>query len=362
MILDATERYLKGEMTSEEKAYFEQLRQSNPEVDQLTVEHIFFLQELDRYSHLKTFRHSLHEMHQQLLVNGTIREETLTNSMKVVNMWKRYKRTITIAASIAGITALSISAMTLLLAPEKNTKALTDLNRKIYYLERKQQQQDTRINDVISKMEPGTVVKESGSGFLVDGKGLLITNAHVVKNAQGILAVNNKGEEFKVRLVKVDEVRDIAILKIEDKDFKTVQTLPYSLQRVSTDIAEPIFTLGYPRNEIVYGEGYLSARTGYNGDTLSCQIAVAANPGNSGGPVFNKNGEIIGVISSKQAQVDGVVFAIRSRYILEALQELRQSDTAFSKLKVPVQSHVKGLEKTQQVKKIQDFVYMIKVY
>ena len=75
--------------------------------------------------------------------------------------------------------------------------------------------------------------------------------------------------------------------------------------KTSSDIAEPIFTLGYPRDEIVYGEGYLSAKSGYKGDTLSCQISVAANPGNSGGPVFNHDGEVIGILSAKETEAEG---------------------------------------------------------
>ena len=73
----------------------------------------------------------------------------------------------------------------------------------------------------------------------------------------------------------------------------------------STDVAEPIYTMGFPRNEIVYSEGYLSAKTGFKGDTLSCQLGIAANPGNSGGPVFNHDGEVIGILSTKEAEAEG---------------------------------------------------------
>ncbi|MEQ1798188.1 MAG: S1C family serine protease [Lacibacter sp.] len=363
LLLDATERYLRGEMNADEKALFEQLRQTKPEVDQLVVEHSFFLQELERYGAVREMKHSLHEVHNQLLQDGAIKEENLTTGAKVVNIWKRYKRTITIAASIAGITALSISGMTLLLAPKNDTKALTDLSRKVNNLEIKQRQQDNKINTVISKLEPGAVIKESGSAFLVDGKGgYLVTNAHVVKNAKGAIVLNNKGVEFKAIIVKIDLEKDIAILKIQDKDYKSMGALPYAIRKSSTDIAEPIFTLGYPRNEIVYGEGYLSAPTGFNGDTLSCQIAVAANPGNSGGPVFNRKGEIIGILSTKETQAEGVVFAIKSKYIIQAVNDLKKDDTTIHDLKLPSSSSVKGMDQVQQVKKLQDYVFMVKVY
>jgi serine protease Do len=118
LLLDATERYLNGEMNAEEKTMFEQLRETNQEVDQMVVEHSFFLQQFQRYGGVREMKHSLHEVHNQLLQDGEIKEEVLSASAKVVNMWKRYKRTMTIAASIAGITALSISGMTLLFGPK----------------------------------------------------------------------------------------------------------------------------------------------------------------------------------------------------------------------------------------------------
>ena len=94
---------------------------------------------------------------------------------------------------------------------------------------------------------------------------------------------------------------------------------------------KPFLHLGYPRDEIVYGEGYLSAKTGYRGDSLTCQIAVAANPGNSGGPVLDKNGEVIGVLSNRQEHVQGAVFAIRSKNIYLALDEMKKDSTLVSK-------------------------------
>ena len=123
----------------------------------------------------------------------------------------------------------------------------------------------------------------------------------MVRNAKTVAVQNKKGENFNARVVFTDFAKDLVILKIEDDSFKTLTSIPYGISKSSSDLAEPIFTLGFPRNdEIVYGEGYLSAKTGFNGDTLSCQISIAANPGNSGGPILNHNGEVIGILSTRQ--------------------------------------------------------------
>ena len=62
LLLDAVERYLKGEMTEQERTYLEELRKTNPEVDQMVVEHIFFLNEVSKHSDIKNFKHALHEV------------------------------------------------------------------------------------------------------------------------------------------------------------------------------------------------------------------------------------------------------------------------------------------------------------
>src|SRR5206468_8665938 len=118
----------------------------------------------------------------------------------------------------------------------------------------------------------------------------------------------------------------------------------YSIKRTGAEIAEPVFTLGFPRNDMVYGEGYLAAKTGFNGDTLTCQIAIAANPGNSGGPILNHNGEVIGILSTRQTTAQGAVFATQSRYIFDALKEL-QKDSSYKSIKIPGTSTLKNLDR-----------------
>jgi serine protease Do len=81
--------------------------------------------------------------------------------------------------------------------------------------------------------------------------------------------------------------------------------------------------------------------------------------GNSGGPVFNHDGEIIGILSTKDKEAEGVAFAIQSKYIHLAIESLRK-DTAYQSLKLPVKSSLRGLDQKQQFKKIQDYIFMVK--
>ena len=235
---------------------------------------------------------------------------------------------------------------------------MQQLVQDIHILTRKTQVLDQKIDNVDKKITD-IVPRYNGTGFLIDGQGLMITNAHVVKNSRNIFVQNAKGDQFRAIVLRLDVERDVAIIKIDDDNFKPVAALPYGIRKTNSDIAEQIFTLGYPRNEIVYGEGYLSARTGFDGDTLSCQISVDANPGNSGGPVFNKNGEVIGILSARETGAQGAVFAVQSKYIYQALEQLKNNQI-YKSVKISSRSAIAGMDKVQQVKKVQDYIFMVK--
>ena len=364
IIMETVEKYLNGEMSDQERSHFEHIRSTNPEIDQLVVSHALFLHSLKHYGSVRELKHNLHEVHLQLSEQGRIQQIELSNTAKVINFWKRYRRTISIAASIAGITAICMNVMTILIAPKNNNRQVQELVKTVDAIRNKQKQQDKQINHIANatKLPSDKSITGIGSAFIVHEKGLLVTNSHVIRNAKGAIVTNHEGAEFAANIIFNDPARDIAILKIEDKDFNTLKSIPYGFRKKQTEMAEAIFTLGYPDNKFVYGEGYLSALTGHDGDTINCQIAVAANPGNSGGPVFNKNGEVIGMLSTREMHSEGVVYAVRTKYILQALQELKNSEPELKNAKINVDSRVRGMDKVQQVKQFEDYVYMLKVY
>jgi hypothetical protein len=359
-LLDAIERFLRGEMSPEEMASFEQLRKTNPEVDEKVVEHTMFLQQMDQFSDWKNFKSTLHDVHNHLLDTGDIKEEA--PKATVIQIWRKYKRVMAVAASIAGITTLLIAGMATYLNQKKTASDIQKL-RGEYKSEiaKKANEVYNKVQDRITKGPENQPVKFNGTGFLVDGKGILVTNEHVVNGSSTIVVQNSKGQEFRSRIIYTNKENDIAFIKIEDADFRSIGPLPYGIRKGGTDLGEQLFTLGYPREEIVYNEGYMSAKTGYNGDTLSFQIGVSANPGNSGGPVFNKNGEVIGIINSRQKAAEGVVFALTAKNIFRSLEDIRK-DSTFQNIRLTLNSSIRNMERVQQIKKIEEAVFMVKSY
>lgn len=358
VMLEAIERYASGQMSPQEKFFFEELRKTNPEVDQMVVEHTYFLQGLEKYGDTRSFKHLLHETEAKLMTEGVISEPKLHGRAKVVQLWNKYKRNMAVAASIAGFISVLTLGLMVTLTKKYSNENIQPLVEEVIKTRNEVEKLKNKNNspNLPPRIEPK--VDFRGTGFLIDGKGYLVTNAHVISKMKTIYVENNKGNYFKATAIYSDNDVDLAILKIEDTAYKAITNLPYSIRRANTDLGEQFFTLGFPRNEIVYGEGYVSAKSGNDGDSLAYQLTVSANPGNSGGPVVNRHGEIIGIITAKDSKSDGVVYATKSRNIFKLLDEIKK-DTTAPLIKTPAGKDLKGIDRVQQVKKMEDYVFMV---
>lgn len=350
--------YLQGKLTAAEAEAFEQLRLSDPMVDHKVVSHKVFLESLKSYGDTLSLKHMMDNAHAQLDV-AALSQQLGPHPSVLVNLWRKNKSAFAIAASFLFLTVFSIYSI------QHNTKqnGTYEMMRRDITNIKNNQNKLVRTLNYNSKPVKGLPnnAKFGGTGFALTANGYLCTNYHVIRDADSVYVQNSKGESFKVKTVYSDQQYDIAILKIIDNSFTPLSNLPYKLKKNNIGMGENVYTLGYPKDDAVLGEGYVSSKTGHGGDTTQYQVSIPINPGNSGGPLLDNYGNIIGVITAKENQVDGATFAIKSKYILEALNSIPQDSlgkkTTFSK-KNPLQ----GLNRTKQIDKIGDYVYMIKVY
>ena len=155
-----------------------------------------------------------------------------------------------------------------------------------------------------------------GSGFIIDAKGIVVTNNHVIKGAEDILVRVNGGKEYKVTIIGSDPLSDIAVLKMETKD----KFIPVKFgDSDKARIGDWVIAIGNP-----FGlggtvtSGIISARNrsiGLSRYEDFIQTDASINQGNSGGPLFNMDGDVIGIntaILSPTGASSGIGFAIPS--------------------------------------------------
>jgi serine protease Do len=157
------------------------------------------------------------------------------------------------------------------------------------------------------------VMRGQGSGFIVSSDGYIITNAHVVDGADHVTVRLTDRREFKAKVVGVDKQSDIAVLKIDAKSLPTVLLG----KSADANVGEWVLAIGSPFGfENSASAGIVSAKSRSLPDanyTQFIQTDVAVNPGNSGGPLFNLAGEVIGInsqIYSRSGGYQGISFAI----------------------------------------------------
>ena len=209
--------------------------------------------------------------------------------------------------------------------------------------------------------------KGNGSGFFINSNGYIATNYHVVEGTttlQANFTRNGKTESYPASIVVTDPQNDLAIIKIDDKSFSGSAPLPYGLMTRTKDTGSEVFAMGYPMadvmgSEVKFTDGKISSKSGIGGDVRVYQISVPIQPGNSGGPLFDMDGNVVGITSSglnrDYFKSENVNYAIKASYLKNLMEACPEEIILEEKADI----HASSATLTERIKRYEGYVVLI---
>ena len=177
---------------------------------------------------------------------------------------------------------------------------------------------------VIEKSIPAVVTIKTdvsqGTGFIITDDGYIVTNAHILVGGREVFAVTSEQRTIQADFIGYDETLDIALLKIPG-DYNRLNLANSN----NIQIGEKVIAIGNPLGlQFSVSEGIISAkdRPGPNDLEAYIQTDAALNPGNSGGPLINKDGKVVGINNFKVGGSESLGFALESDYIKQAVNDI----------------------------------------
>lgn len=350
-IWNLAEAYVSGAITDAEKTELQLRLQSDNHFATEFNEAVNLVRALISSGEQKRFRSTLRQVAEEYAKQ----DRPLT---KIISFKPHYWRTAAVAATVALL--VSVGNYFINHPGKKNSSEYTNLRNKVENLERSTGRIISDINTIKDKNNtPPAQVRFTGTGFALTNDGYVVTNYHVVEGADSIYIQNHEGKYFKSSVVAFEPQTDIAILKVEYKYFRFGKTeIPYSFAQAKSGLATRIFTLGYPKDELVYNEGYISGRNGFNGDTVQYRLEIPSEPGQSGSPVLDDDGNVLAIVTAHGSQDEGNTYAVSSGALLRFLHSLPKEIN----IRLPKASKLSRVSREDQVEKLEYYTCSVKVY
>ncbi len=208
-----------------------------------------------------------------------------------------------------------------------------------------------------NKVFPSTEnIFKTGTGFFISKNGYVVTNFHVISKASNIYISNDNIKRMKAEVMYIDESNDIAMLKID----YSIENIPYNIVFANTEIGNSVFTLGYPfiqsmGKEVKLTNGIINSNSGYEDDTRYYQFSAEIQPGNSGGPLFDSEGNVVGLVSAKHNKATNAGYALKSKFLIDFIKLNEPS------ILRPNVNSLKNLSLAAKYKKLRDFVLLLEI-
>ena len=357
-ITELAEGYYAGTLDAGAQAGLDARLASDPAFAAEFGESLALIQSLEGAGRTSRFRSMLKDV----AAEKPLEEKNIT---RTIPLRAHYFRTATLAAGIA-IVASTLTLWTAERATRtKRAAPYATLRREIEAVRRGHNKLVYSHNQVVANLNTGVrarpvaPVAASGSGFALTGDGYLVTNYHVAQDADSIYIQTRNGENYKASLVTFNPQADVAVLKVEDEDFRFGNgELPYAFAQRKAGLGARVFTLGFPQDEVVYNEGYISAKNGYGGDSLQYRLELSAQAGQSGAPVLDAAGNVVAIVTGREAEAGGPTYAVSTRALLDLLDSMPRG----LKLSLPKTSRLGRMNREQQIDKLEDYTCIVRVY
>jgi S1-C subfamily serine protease len=197
---------------------------------------------------------------------------------------------------------------------------LEELKHEISTIQVKSKDFSAIIDDVVKSVVSVGTNSGQGSGVVIDDRGFVVTNHHVIEDASAIRVMTHDSKVYSATLIGFNDVVDIAVLKV-DADLGDLRFGDSE----EVKVGERVIALGNPAGlSFTVTEGIVSAvhRVGPNGLNVYLQTDVPINPGNSGGPLVDANSRIVGINNFKVSGFEGLGFAIESNLVEEVAEDI----------------------------------------
>lgn len=355
------ERYRKNELSPSELATLKNALKESEYLRNSWEETLNLLTLLDKKAQREQMRRKIQSIafnHYNSIKQAQTETTAQNKNTPVISLFSR-KNFLKLTGMAAALVLLS-SLATFWITKEKTTgngAQYTLLRREIENIKYSQSKMMDSLNRQAEFFNNEPLY--GGTGFALTNNGFVATNYHVVKDAHTIFVQTSDTESYKAYIIAFEPKTDVAILKIEDSSFRFGKTpLPYRIATQTSGLGQQVFTLGFPQDDLVYNEGYISCEKGFANDSTSYQLEMVANPGQSGAPILDKYGNIVALVTGKRSNTSGTTYAVHATTLIQLINSLPERTQNQIKLSG---NNTRNLSRDAQVNKIRPYICSIKV-
>lgn len=355
-IWEVAENYLAGRLPEGDILELNRKLGSDTEFANEFYESCNLIRSIEGSGKQKRFRGMLRDIHAQQAVAPQ-------RKAKLLSLPPHFWRTAAVAAGVALLTSTITYSI---FSPSKkhSESEYNIIRREVDNIKESQDQlkknQHQLEKDLKKINTPVAQVRYTGTGFALTNDGYFVTSYHVTNGADSVYIQDHNGEYFKASKYAFDEAADIAILKVEKKGFHFGKgDLPYTFATTKAGLGTRIFTLGYPKDELVYKEGYISTKNGYESNEQQYTLDLPVSHGQSGSPILDNNGNVLGILAAISGEGETNTYAVSSKALLDLIHKNMPDNDA---LHLPKANKLGRIGREEQIKKMEPYTFSVKVY